>query len=480
MQVQGIINAYIYSNPDMPMQIMGLSFLGETATMTSNPFRCLFKGPYTVLAMITIFQPLLSPVISSLMILFRKLMLKIEHVKPERMRIISAKFKHAFIRGCVVYLFLIHKDIVFTVLRVFKTVNIQGKDYLANDLSIEANSKEYTILFVSAIIGFIFFAFGIPAVFLVVLYKGKRHINSDKMTIRYGFLYSGYDPKRYTYLWQIYEISKRIVLVMIEVFISDGYIQNRIAEIVMILALVIHYMVKPYKHRILNHAEGLSIFITILSLFVSDAYNHSGNNSWSILLIILNFGGIVLFALLALIYGVKSLMKMTKILPSDFRNMIVSENSMRSINSMATFHDSSVSYSIKSDLSPRTVEKKEVSSKTHKHDSFFSLSQNNHEKATSDKVTSGDKSSDKVTSSEKTISEKTITSEKLTSRVRNERLTSSGKSEKLTDKEKNEKITDRKNEKLENDSFVTPVLNMNDSTHIIPSPILKQSKIVKK
>lgn len=172
-QIQGIISAYVLKNPDVTMNVLGFTFIGDGATLTTVPFRCVFGGKFTPLAIVTIFLPIAAPFISGFMLLIRKLIVDYHHYNEEDLNLIRNRYKPAFIRGIVVYLFFIHKDIVLTILRLFKTVSIQGESYLESDYNISAKSVQYKLLFSLGIIGCIFFAFGIPLMFGLILIRSK-------------------------------------------------------------------------------------------------------------------------------------------------------------------------------------------------------------------------------------------------------------------------------------------------------------------
>jgi hypothetical protein len=104
-------------------------------------------------------------------------------------------------------------------------------------------------------------------VYIIHRYKDRlqpEHKMSNIFFMKFGFLFQGYDLTRNTRYWEIMVVlRKMLVLFVIVFFPSSPFVQGLLAQLVLVVALLLHVKYNPFDHPWLNLAE----FISLLSSF---------------------------------------------------------------------------------------------------------------------------------------------------------------------------------------------------------------------
>lgn len=147
--------------------------------------------------------------------------------------------------------------------------------------------------------GLVLFTVGIPVGLLVFLVSKKEMLYTPAYLNTYGFVYEAYvDDHMY---WEVLTMARKALVAAIVVF---GYslgpnLQGVLALGVLIVALVMQIVVRPYKYDRLNDLEGTSLVVTMITLysglvFEEENTNTGGRAVMSVIVLILNVGLVVI------------------------------------------------------------------------------------------------------------------------------------------------------------------------------------------
>jgi len=151
------------------------------------------------------------------------------------------------------------------------------------------------IAYIVGIPGLVLFSFGIPALLLVFLFAKKDVLYTEEYLHTYGFVYEAYaDNHMY---WEVVTMARKALVAAIVVYgyTLGPHLQAVLALGVLIVALVLHIIVHPYKYDRLNDLEGLSLVVTTLTMysalvFGDDNASDAGRAIMSVFILILNIG----------------------------------------------------------------------------------------------------------------------------------------------------------------------------------------------
>ena len=147
--------------------------------------------------------------------------------------------------------------------------------------------------------GLVLFTVGIPLGLFIFLMSKKDVLYTPAYLNTYGFVYETYvDDHVY---WEVLTMTRKALVAAIVVF---GYslgpnLQGVLALGVLIVALVLQIVVRPYKYDRLNDLEGTSLVVTMITLysglvFEEDNTNVGGRAVMSVVVLILNIGLVVI------------------------------------------------------------------------------------------------------------------------------------------------------------------------------------------
>lgn len=142
-----------------------------------------------------------------------------------------------------------------------------GTRRLATAPSVDCSSSEYVSTTVLAIVLLMVFVVGIPfgtMAWLVRLHKHRKHMLSDRrFRETWGVLFDVYTERHY--LWEIFSLSRRVVLIAVTVIWSQNPAAKYSAlTLLLLLFYIIQMYYRPYTYGIDNQLEAASLSLLLL------------------------------------------------------------------------------------------------------------------------------------------------------------------------------------------------------------------------
>lgn len=108
---------------------------------------------------------------------------------------------------------------------------------------------------------------GLPVVGFLIIKNYKNSLDSDDVIFKFRILYQGY--KKEAYYWEFVNTFRKVVIVMINVFLAIYPPVYKTFVATLILTAVLRYQesVKPYKIKIMNDVEFRESTSSIITLF---------------------------------------------------------------------------------------------------------------------------------------------------------------------------------------------------------------------
>jgi len=158
---------------------------------------------------------------------------------------------------------------------------IEGRKFLQYDLDIECGVGDHHVFasFISSIIIAVLVV-GMPLLAFVHLIKIRHDLETKENLETSGFLYIGLKPQ--TFYWEILLHFRKVLLIMLNVFLSAESPEFRalLGLLIMIIYLEVVQKVRPYQIDVMNRMEfkaNLAGFFTFYVglLFVQESPMHS-------------------------------------------------------------------------------------------------------------------------------------------------------------------------------------------------------------
>ena len=139
----------------------------------------------------------------------------------------------------------------------FSCQEIETHEYwLVSNLDIRCWHSEHHFYSVHvALPGLILWGLFAPGFILGFILKYRHKLHENSMIKRFGFLLKGYKP--HLFYWEFVIIYRKIVIVLISVFLStvSNAVQGLAAFLVLIVAYHIHSVYRPFEIEKLNRLE---------------------------------------------------------------------------------------------------------------------------------------------------------------------------------------------------------------------------------
>ena len=181
----------------------------------------------------------------------------------------KAYIKQHFINSIVVSFFVAHPSIVTFSFDVFNCRELNpGEYWLDSALNIRCWDKLHTrYALLVALPTLVLWGTLTPLLALLVLISGRNNLTSQEMRIRLGFLYTGYDLKKY--YWEFIILYRKILVIAIVVFLSNVsvLIQALAVLFVLIVAFFVHRAHLPYITTTYNKLEEKAILVSAVTLY---------------------------------------------------------------------------------------------------------------------------------------------------------------------------------------------------------------------
>lgn len=113
-----------------------------------------------------------------------------------------------------------HPQIVQATFSMFSCLEIDsGEFWLLEDLEIRCWDGDHTFYTLAvALPGILAWGIGIPAFALILIYRNRAVLAEVETKAKYGFLYIGFDEKRY--YWEFIILYRKICIIFISVFLA--------------------------------------------------------------------------------------------------------------------------------------------------------------------------------------------------------------------------------------------------------------------
>eukprot|EP00736_Rhodelphis_marinus_P004030 Rmarinus@m.19029 len=145
---------------------------------------------------------------------------------------------------------------------------LDGSSMLVWGPTVTCYTEQHTALMAVGALGVIVYAFGVPAIYGYILYRGHRDklLSKPEFFDRYSFLYARYESK---YLWWHFVIIlRRLLFVVIRVFAyEDPLIQAGIATLILVGMNTIHMYARPFIDDRLDAQEATTVSTLLVLLY---------------------------------------------------------------------------------------------------------------------------------------------------------------------------------------------------------------------
>jgi hypothetical protein len=200
--------------------------------------------------------------------------------------------------------FFIHPKISEIYLSIFSCRIIEGEGYfLIENLDTECWKGDHLFYALTvALPCVVIWIIGAPFALLMYMTRNSRELSNITMKLRFGFLYNGY--KLSTYYWEFVILYRKILIIMIMVFLSSFSVDIRALAILIVLGIsYLHQnIIEPYTHDILNELEKRGILVATLSVycglyFLSDDINDRAKLGLFVVIMVVNAYFLVYWAI---------------------------------------------------------------------------------------------------------------------------------------------------------------------------------------
>ncbi|SCO65374.1 cysteine repeat modular protein 2, putative [Plasmodium vivax] len=229
------------------------------------------------------------------------------------------KFLEDMIPMYVTLLFFIHTKTTYAMLTLLDCKAIYYNDkfveqYMSYAPSVKCDlSGDYAKFFMLGIIGIVVWGIGIPLMSYLVLYKNRKHLHSENILFKYGFLNNGFNFQ--FWYWESIVFFRKILILLISsvpIFKTARIFGTTmwLFTVISFFFLTVQIILQPFDSRnyhILNKLETYSMFawtITLMTFVFLTVSSADATINFYVLLFLLFFNFIfVAKVLIALCYS---------------------------------------------------------------------------------------------------------------------------------------------------------------------------------
>merc|ERR1711912_69497 len=168
-------------------------------------------------------------------------------------------------------LILTYLQVSTTILEVFKCRQFEPSDngesrlLLAADPTVACDSRAYMALKVAAIFGAFLYPIGVPAFFVLLLWRERKNIHDSVNQKKYGFLFGDYVAVYF--LWEVWDLGRKLALSGALIFFNKGSVsQLLVAMVIALFALELQLRMMPYKSLMANIIQVAAFNAILLNL----------------------------------------------------------------------------------------------------------------------------------------------------------------------------------------------------------------------
>jgi hypothetical protein len=173
----------------------------------------------------------------------------------------------------VFVMFGIYPTLVKSIFAVLRCTNIQGTNYLDDDLARECYVGVHIFVIIVAVFFAVFYLIGLPIIVALLLYGGRHRLNEEQFRMKFSFLYNGYrTDKGMVVAWEAVVMFRKLAITTIPILNEDPYVQVLLALILLVFSYGIHEKFLPFETTLLNMLETVGLFILIATQIISILY----------------------------------------------------------------------------------------------------------------------------------------------------------------------------------------------------------------
>lgn len=168
-------------------------------------------------------------------------------------------------------LILTYLQVSTTILEVFKCRQFEPSDsgetrlLLAADPTIACDDSGYMGLKIAAIFGVFLYPIGVPAFFVLLLWRERKNIHDSVNQKKYGFLFGDYVAVYF--LWEVWDLGRKLALSGALIFFNKGSVsQLLVAMVIALFALELQLRMMPYKSLMANIIQVAAFNAILLNL----------------------------------------------------------------------------------------------------------------------------------------------------------------------------------------------------------------------
>jgi len=118
---------------------------------------------------------------------------------------------------------------------------------------------------VAAIVGTFLYPIGVPAFFVLLLWRERKNINDSVNQKKYGFLFGDYVAVYF--LWEVWDLGRKLALSGALIFFNQGSVsQLLVAMVIALFALELQLRMMPYKSLMANIIQVAAFNAILLNL----------------------------------------------------------------------------------------------------------------------------------------------------------------------------------------------------------------------
>merc|ERR1711871_238672 len=140
--------------------------------------------------------------------------------------------------------------------------------YLVEDPSVPCfDGRHITIIILVVLPGLALYVIGVPLGMLIILWRNRKNLHSDRFRFRYGMLISGYDD---SYFWWEAVIAWRKSLIIMTSVVGRALgvsVQIYLGIGVLMGFLCVQMSKKPYSQHLLNDMENYGLLASFITLY---------------------------------------------------------------------------------------------------------------------------------------------------------------------------------------------------------------------
>lgn len=265
IQIMTILSYFDFDWPETTLEQFRLQRAIFDSTDRVYSIDCLMSNnmnPFFIKLILVVIQPLIFPLVASIVWLLSNLRSKVEHLKEKILGSIS------------IILFWIHPFIFKFCLSAFNCKEIEGSAWLYVDLEIECwegDHMKYAMIF--GLFGLVIWGLIVPAAWFFLLKRNREKLNQIETKLKYGFLYNGYQAKNY--YWELFLVYRKVILVTCSVFLrwENQAVTVTIVHIIIFVYLAVESQVRPYLEEGYNKLDIMSLLAILATMYSAILYS---------------------------------------------------------------------------------------------------------------------------------------------------------------------------------------------------------------